>query len=215
MRWWGVVIAMTAVACGGTSTALATEGEVAFSDPCGDNHAFVRVNDIRQEIPATPRTPRYDIKVVRIASVAGGVAVSFTTCEAPGAPDGFEGSRQVAVHVAGCDLTLGVQEPDVPTQPRTPIVTVNCPSGGGSSISWSADAITVDGDTLTLKVLRANVTGDAAALFAPGAVWTDPVAHAAENTYVTGGTFGDGPSESEQLPTGRDFATGHDPFAVS
>src|SRR3954452_10277724 len=93
MGKWGCAILMATVACAWAPAAWADEGDVAFSDACGDNHAFVRYNDVKQEIPPTPRTPRFDLKGVRVANVAGGVAVSLTTCEAPGSSDGLKGWR--------------------------------------------------------------------------------------------------------------------------
>src|SRR5689334_504253 len=130
MGKWGCAMFMAMVACVGTPAAWASDGDVAFSDPCGDNHAFVQYNGLRQEIPPTPRTPRFDLKGVKIASVAGGVAVSFTTCEAPGAPDGFQGWRAVYPSLADdCTLAIIAYEPTVPGQPRTPRLIKTCWDG--------------------------------------------------------------------------------------
>src|SRR3954463_2101256 len=114
MGKWGCAILMAMVACAGAPAAQGAEGDVAFSDACGDNHAYVSANDVRQEIPATPRTPRFDIKGVRITPVAGGVAVSVTTCEAPGASDGLRGWRG-AYSTLGkdCQLAIVAEEPDM------------------------------------------------------------------------------------------------------
>ena len=207
---------MAGVACAGAPAAMANEGDVTFSDACGDNHAFVRVNDIRQEIPATPRTPRFDLKAVTIGGVDGGVAVSWSTCEAPGEPDPGQGGRGTTAWLSDdCWLSVYVQEPAAPTQPREGHVSKHCsgdalvgPSDSRFDVTLPADAITVAGDTLTLTINRAGLTGEAAAALAPGTSWQRPGAFAQEGPWVGGGGGGDGFQDSEVLPTGVDFAAG-------
>ena len=222
MRKWGCAIFMAMVACAGAPAAWASDdGSVAFSDPCGDNHAFVKENDIKQEIPATPRTARYDIKGVRIAPTASGVAVSVTVCDAIGDPDGFLGWRGAYPWVSDdCQLAIVAQESAVPTQPRTPHFMKTCWGGADHGVPpvvsdtsdnrfdivLPANAVTVSGDTLTITVNRAGMTGEAAAALAPGTVWKNLLGYAAENTWVAGGGGDPAGNGSFLAPTGMDFA---------
>jgi hypothetical protein len=232
MGKWGCAILMALAVAAGAPAAWATDGEVAFSDSCGDNHAHVQYNDTYQEVPATPGSPRFDIKGVRVSSVAGGVAVSITTCEAPGASDGLNGWRGLYPMISdACQLAIVVAEPAAPAQPREARFIETCwdgpekspiaPFGSDTSyelfdVTLPADAIKVSGDTMTITVLRAGLTGAAAAALAPGAVWRSPLGYAAE-TYWAGGAGGDSNGNTESFVSpGLDwaFASDNTPFVV-
>jgi hypothetical protein len=211
--------------------ALAAESTVDVSDPCGDNRAYVYYNDFRQDIPPTNRTPRFDLKGVVVAPVTGGVAVRITTCEAPGAPDGLKGWRSLYVTTPdGCQLAIGAEEPALPLQERRPYINKTCWDGPDKmptpfaedtsyevfDIDLGADALTVAGDTLTVTVKRAGLTGDAAATFAAGTVWQHLRVLSTENTNLWGGGGdSEGNSWGEVVPTGHDWASTASPFTVS
>ena len=224
---------MAMVACAGAPAAWATDGDVAFSDPCGDNHAYVEHNDTHQDVPGTSRTPQFDLKGVKVAPTANGVSISLTMCQAPSAPDGFGGWRALYPWISGnCQLAIVAQEPLAPAGAREGHFAKTCWGGPDHSplppftsdtsdqrfdITLPADAISVSGDTLTITLQRAGLTGEAAAALAPGAVWSGVAGYAAENYWVGGGG-GDteGNHDSFLAPTGFDWASapGNTPFVV-
>lgn len=203
MRKWGLAFIVVACACWGTPAAVADDGTVAISDPCGDMHGGVRYNDQRVDLPPTPRTARFDLQNVALSSTATGVRATFTSCAAIGENDGLAGLRTVSAYLGGhCYVGFTVLDGVDATKPRQATFEKHCygddpgPLNNGMLVDNDderfsiAVPLTVNGATMSLEISRAGLTGEAAALLAPGATWTYPSAGAIETATLWGGGFG-------------------------
>jgi len=219
----GMTLAMTIATLAAGPALAAEDRSVSMADPCGDNTPHVTYNDTRQDLPATPRTPRFDLSRVTVDAQPGQVVVRFATCAPVGDPDGTYGFRSAyATLPDGCQLTLGAEE-RLPLQPRIGRAVKTCfpppersalPVGGPEpetkfDLDLPADAVSVEAGVLVLRVPRTGLPVQARATFASGTVWREFRAFAAESPTTYGFSFDtEGNTSSNNAPFGLDYAAG-------
>lgn len=196
---------------------------VSFADACGDNHPYVSRNGETVELPSTDRTPRFDLRQVTVGATGAGAEVRIETCSPIGAADGLRGWRSAYVTLPDdCQLAIGAIEGPLPVPGREAHVSKTCFSYDpdalvlGSKaderfdITLPQSALTVVDGAIVIAVDRAGLTGEAAAAFAPGTVWTQPRAIGTEyGATIFGGSFDtEGNSDSFMAPSGYDYAGG-------
>jgi hypothetical protein len=201
------------------AVAAASSPAVAWQDACGDNRGYLFYDARRVDVPSTDRTDRFDLRAGSLRATGEGVAARFEMCSPIGEPDGVKGFRSAYASIdERCTVGLAAEEHPAPRLPRRALFFKSCyrePRPGPFAdtvderftIELPASAVRVDGATMTIRVGRAGLTGEAAAALAPGTAWRNPGSITVEGPTLWGfGGDSEGHTWGESAPSAYDFA---------